>query len=157
MISIPLLDINNYDNISTQWDYSINFIANALVNPNVTIDSISQLVALQIASFDQLDTKATFICIDSPFAVLSTCSGIDLLQFRSADLGVFIQTLDVTAITQIRPNLSNYSNQNIASSLAIFVNYQSYNSIDSGFSIATTTFICLTIIYLLSEFSSNIN
>lgn len=28
---------------------------------------------------------------------------------------------------------------------------------DAGFSIATTTFICLTIVYLLSSFSTNIN
>lgn len=57
---------------------------------------------------------------------------------------------------QIRPNLTLQNGPHL-SAISFFVDYAKYNSIDSAFSMATTVFICLTIIYLLSEFSNNIN
>lgn len=50
MIEIPLLNINNYENISTQWDYTTTFIANSLLNSKMSINSIHKLIEKQIES-----------------------------------------------------------------------------------------------------------
>jgi hypothetical protein len=103
---------------------------------------------------------ADFICVDSPFVELSSCVGVDFSGFRSADLGAFSQWVNVSAVLLAKPSLtlqSSLKSQNSGDSISIFVNYARYNAMDAGFSIATTTFICLTIIYLLSSFSGNIN
>ena len=66
----------------------------------------------------------------------------------------------MSAILLIKPNLTLQStarSQDGGDQFSIFLDYSQYNSIDAGFSIATTTFICLTILYLLSSFSANIN
>jgi hypothetical protein len=44
MIEIPLLNISNFQSVSTQWDYTPAFIANALVNPNISFTAVQQLL-----------------------------------------------------------------------------------------------------------------
>lgn len=48
MTSIPLLDINNYQNVSTQWDLFTNFISRALLNKNISIELIQNLINKQM-------------------------------------------------------------------------------------------------------------
>ena len=100
------------------------------------------------------------MCIDSPFVEISTCSGIDFTMYRTSDLGAFTQVVNTSAVLKAKGNLTlqeTLGSQNPGDSIIIFVNYSQYNALDAGFSIATTTFVCLTIIYLLGSFSGNIN
>lgn len=160
MIEIPLLSINNFQSVSTQWDLTTAFIANSLANPNISLNSTAALIQMHIDGLQSTSVQAELICIDSPFEQISTCSGINFALFRTSDLGAFTQAINTSAILMAKPSLtlqSTLSSQNPGDSIIIFVNYSQYNSIDAGFSIATTTFICLTIIYLLGSFSGNIN
>lgn len=106
MIEIPLLSINNFCSISTQWDYTVTFVANGLANPNISLSALQQLMDKQISSFPESDAVADFICMDSPFSELSSCAGVDFSSYRSADLGAFSQPLNVTAILTVKPSLT---------------------------------------------------
>lgn len=160
MIEIPLLNIDNFQSVSTQWDLTTAFIAHSLSNPSISLSATTALIEMHTNGLQSASVQAELICIDSPFAQISTCSGVDFAVFRTSDLGAFAQAIDTSAVLRARPDLSlqsTLSSHNPGDSIIIFVNYSRYNSIDAGFSIATTTFICLTIIYLLGSFSGNVN
>ncbi len=121
---------------------------------------IQDLINRHIVAFGETGCYSSVICFDSPFIEISTCSDINFNSYRSADLGIFLASIETDKIAQMRPNLTKYStlsNKNSIDSFSIFIDYSEYNKIDAGFSIATTTFICFTIIYLLSSFSKSIN
>lgn len=126
MMEVPLLNINNYETISTQWDFTTTFIANSLTNPNITIDSINQLIQMQINSISYSGIQASYICIDSPFAEISTCGSLDLSHYRTADLGVFSQSVNTSAVIQVKPFLTLQglsSRQNTGDLIIIFMDY----------------------------------
>ena len=48
MISIPIVDINNYISISNHWDYMTQFVAAIIINPLIPMHSIHSLIALNV-------------------------------------------------------------------------------------------------------------
>jgi hypothetical protein len=163
MLSSTALDINNYAPDNTSWDFLTRMVAKLLLQKHVSIDYINQMISQNVDYFATLDVKSTLIAVETPFNELYSLQTADYNLLRITEIGVSETDIDVLQILKIRPNLTldsdfiiSQNSTSIMDAITIIVSYESYNQLDSWFSIAKIIFICLTILYLLQSFNTNI-
>ena len=67
MFSVPALEISNYRDESTAWDFLVEFVAEALNNPIIELEKINLLIKNTIEASKSLDVKEELVAVRTPF------------------------------------------------------------------------------------------
>lgn len=85
-------------------------------------------------------------------------------MLRITEIGLSEASFDVAEVLKVRPYLTfdqdfilSENSTALFDSITVVLSYKKFNEIDSWFSIGKIVFICLTIIYLLQSFNTNIS
>lgn len=121
-----------------------------------TVD-VSAHVSFYINMF--LSDSNVIIQFTSPFNELPYYSAVDPNTLRSDDLVSSSQTIDVTAIIALRPDLTLRASTDAKqqNTLTAILNQNANNRIGALFSISKTVFVCLVLLLMLHLFSNDID
>ncbi len=99
------------------------------------MSQINTLIDGNIKNFGDLGVISDILCFDTPFDQISFCPISDFSTYRTNDLGMFNQEVNVTEILSLRPELTVKDSQLSSMSenqIVVFLDYSRYNRLDAG-------------------------
>jgi hypothetical protein len=159
MFSVPILELQNYYQETSVWDFMAEFTAAALLNPDIPIEQINTVLSQNIKQVIESPlTDEELIIFSTPFSELYSFDSGTFSSLRVNDIIISEVNINIQQIQSIHniPLTLNPNTNNSKTSISIIVSCRNFNVVDSWFSLTTILFICAMIVYLLFTFNNSI-
>lgn len=130
MFSSTALDINNYYPEDSSWDFLADFIANVLMQPDLSIDVINKMIDANVEGLEAMGVKETLVAVETPFVEVYGLQTMDYSQLRITEIGLADAVINVQEILGLRKGLTldpaylnSTSNTTTMNSINIIVSY----------------------------------